>query len=112
MKWIPCACVSCTEILDKLWYTGVSHNEQTRYHPVLDCTYWPVLGYFNNWNIVKSTNKSTPSEDFDDIHKIFLDGTSDDMASPVQTGKYGAINTTDTKKIGYYVVKYVSGAFI
>ena len=30
------------------------------------------------------------------------------MASLVQTGQYGAINTTYTSTIGYYVIKFTS----
>ena len=33
------------------------------------------------------------------------------MDSLVQTCKYGAINTNDTKTMRYYVVKYVSDTF-
>ena len=65
-----------------------------------------MLGYLNNWNINKFTNKGTSSEDFNYIHKILLHGISDIMSSLVNTCNYGAINTTDTKK-GYYVIKYV-----
>ena len=37
-----------------------------------------------------------------------LDGTSYNMASILQVGKYGAINSSDTTTMGYYVVKYLS----
>ena len=33
------------------------------------------------------------------------------MVDIVQTGKYGAVNTTDAKIIRYYVIKYVSDTF-
>ena len=33
------------------------------------------------------------------------------MASLIQPGKYGAVNTTDTSKMGYYVIKFVSEAY-
>ena len=29
------------------------------------------------------------------------------MAALVKTGQYGAINTTDTTTIGYYVIKFL-----
>ena len=41
----------------KNWFPGVSHKEKTRHQTVLDFKYWPVLGFFNNRNIVKFTNK-------------------------------------------------------
>ena len=67
-----------------------------------------MLGSFNNWNIIKFTNKTTSSEYFDDVHKVVLDGISDNMSSLLQLGKYGDINSEDTTTIGYYVIKYLS----
>ena len=34
------------------------------------------------------------------------------MYSLVKTVKYGAVNETDTKTIGYYDIKYISDTFI
>ena len=45
---IPCACVAFTSMLDNLWISGISSDKQESYKPVTKCTYWPVLGYFNN----------------------------------------------------------------
>ena len=42
-----------------------------------------MLGSFNNWNIVQSTNKTTPSEDFDELYKAVLGGISENMPSLV-----------------------------
>ena len=36
---------------------------------------------------------------------------SDNMASLVESGKYGAINTTDTSTNGFYVIMFTSGAY-
>ena len=47
----------------------------------------------NNWNIIELTPKSTPLEEFDEIHKVVLDRISENMASLVQSGMYGASNT-------------------
>ena len=38
-----------------------------------------MLVTFNNCNIIQFTNKITPSEDFDDIHKVVLDGISENI---------------------------------
>ena len=62
--------------MDKLWAPCGSHADKPSLQTVVDCTYSPVLGYFNNWNIIKFKIKKTPSEGFDDIHKGFLDGIS------------------------------------
>ena len=81
IQQILCACLFCAAMLDKLWSPGVLHTEQPQYQPVLVCKRWPVFRSFNNRNIIKFVNKSTPSEDFDDNHRIFLDGISYNMDS-------------------------------
>ena len=55
--------------------------------------------------------KSTSSDTFDEIHQIVLYGISDNMASFVESGKYGAINTTDTSTNIFYVIIFTSGAY-
>ena len=57
------------------------------------------------------SSKSTSSETFDEIHQVVLDCISDNMASLVESGKYGAINTTDTSTNGLYVIMFTSGAY-
>ena len=93
---IPRACVSCTSMLDKTWISGISSDKQESYKPATKCTYWALLGSFNNWNIISLSPKSTSSDTFDEIHQVFLDLISDNMASLVESGTYGSINTTDT----------------
>ena len=53
-------------------------------------------------------HKATKSEAFEEIHKVALDGTSENIASLFQSGNYDAINTTDTSEMVYYVIKFVS----
>ena len=50
---IACACVACTSMLDKPWMSGIPSDKQDCYKPITKCTYWPVLGYFNNRNIIQ-----------------------------------------------------------
>ena len=71
-------------MLDKPWICGLTLQQQPRYQPVTDFSYWPVLGSFNNWNIITLSQKVTTSGSFDNIHKVVLDGISDNMASLVQ----------------------------
>ena len=85
-------------------------KKQSRYQPVVTCNYWPVLGPYNNWNIIHLTLKSIPSEAFDEIHHVVLDGISENMASLVQSGMYCAINTNDNTSNGFYVIKFISEA--
>ena len=46
---------------------------------------------------------------FDEIHQVVLNGISDNMALLVESGNYGAINTTDMTTDGFYVIIYTSG---
>ena len=104
---IPCACVVCTSMPDKPWISGIQSTKQARYQPVINCTYWPVLGSYNNWNTIDRTKKSIPFEEFDEIHQVFLARISDNMASLVQSGMYGAINIADNKSNGLYVIQFI-----
>ena len=42
---------------------------------------------------------------------MILDGISENMASLVQSGMYGDINTDDTTKNGFYVIKFIPEAY-
>ena len=90
---IPCACVGCTSMLDKPWIYGILSKKHSHYQPVINFTYWPVMGSYKNWNIIELTPKSTPFEEFEAINKVFLDRIIEKMASFVQPGMYGVIKT-------------------
>ena len=49
IRRITCACIACTNMLDKPWVIVSDPTRQPRYQPVEDCTYWPVIGSFGNW---------------------------------------------------------------
>ena len=104
-------CVACTSMLEKAWISGIPSDTQDFYKPVTKCTHWKVLGAFNNWNIIQLLSKSTSSDTFDEIHLVVLDGISDNMASLVESGKYGVIKTTYTYTNGFYVIMFTSGAY-
>ena len=93
-------------MLDKTWIPGLTPEKQPRYQPVTDCYYWPVLGSFNNWNIILLSQKATTSEAFEEIHKVLLDGISDNMASLVQCGNHGAMNPTYPTTMVYYIINF------
>ena len=84
IRHIPCACVACTSMLYKTWISGIPSYKQERFKPVTKCTYSPVLGPFNNWNIIQFSHKSTPYDAFDEISQVFLDGISDNMTLLVE----------------------------
>ena len=69
-----------------------------------------MLDSFNNWSIIYLSHKATYSEVIEKIHQVVLYGISENIAELVQTGKYGAINTTDNTALGYYVIKFMSEA--
>ena len=87
--------------MDKPWTTGVPPHQQPRHKPFKDFTYWPVLGYFNNWNIIHLSYKVTSSEYIDKIHQVVTDVISDNMSALVKTVQYGDINTTYINTILY-----------
>ena len=80
IRHIPCACVACKSMLDKSWISGIPSDRKDLYKPVTKCNYFPVLGYFNNWNTIQLSSKSTSSDTFDEIHQVIIDVISDNMA--------------------------------
>ena len=78
---IPCSCVGFTSMLDRPCIYGILSKKQAQYQPVINCNYWPVLGSYNNWNIIDITPKSTPFEAFDDIYQVVLGRISENMDS-------------------------------
>ena len=78
-------------MLDKPSIFVIPLDTQERYKPVTKCTYWPVLGSFNNWNVINLSQKSISSDSYNEIHQVVLDGISDNMASLVEPGQYGSI---------------------
>ena len=57
------------------------------------------------------SHKSTPFDAFDEIHQVILDRIIDNMASSVQSGKYGAINRTDTVTNEFYITMITPEAY-
>ena len=98
-------------MIDQPWISGVQLKKQACYQPVINCTYCPVLGPYKNWNIINLTPKSIHSESFDKIHQVVLDVISENMASLVQSGMYGAINTDYTTTNGVYVIQLLPDAY-
>ena len=95
-------------MLENTWAYVVETNKQLSYQPVVEFAYYPVLGSFNNWNTICFTNKIAILKDFDTVHKVVLEGISDNNSSLVQLGKYCAINVADATKMGYYIISDLS----
>ena len=58
------------------------------------------------------SSKSTSFEAFEYIHQVVFDRISDNMDSLVQYGKYGSIKTADTTTNVFYVIMFISEAWI
>ena len=52
--------------------------------------------FLNNWYIIQLSQKSTPSDAFDELYQVVLDEISDNMTLLVESVNSGAIKTTDT----------------
>ena len=63
-------------MFDNTWAYGVEPTQHPYYQPVVECTYWTVLGSLNTLNTIQFTNKKTSSEEFDEVNKVVLDGIS------------------------------------
>ena len=61
--------------------------------------------------MIQLSQKSTPSDTFDEIHQVVLDGISDNMASLVELRKYGSMSTTDTTTNDFYVIIFTSEVY-
>ena len=92
-------------MIDQPWNLNDPSQQQPSYQISKNSTYWPVFGSFKNWNIILLSHKATSSEDIDKINKVLLYGISYKVAEMLQTGEAGNIDTTDTTKMGYYMVK-------
>ena len=64
-----------------------------------------------NWNVIHMSPKPTTFKAFEEIHQVVIDRTSDNMASLVQPGKYGTIDTSETATNVFYVIMFISEAY-
>ena len=48
---------------------------------------------------------------FDEIHQVVLDGIIENIASLVQSGMYGAINTAENTYKLFYVIQLISEVY-
>ena len=96
---------------NKLGTLGSHHliNHTTDKYKIAHTHRWQV---FNNFNIITFSNKTTTSDDFEDIHQYLFYGISDYMASLAQNGKYDSINTNNPKTMVYSVLNYVSDDYV
>ena len=55
--------------------------------------------------------EQTPSDAFDEIQQVVSDGITENMASLVESEKYGSINTIDKTTNGFYVIMFTSESY-
>ena len=67
------------------WFPVMEPKLQSCYQYVQNCTYWPVLGNFNDWSIVNFSNKATTQEDIYKICHVVIDGISDNISELAKT---------------------------
>ena len=67
-----------------------------------------AIQQLEHYQIVTEVN---PFDVFDEIHQVVIDGISDNMASLVESGNYGAINATNTATNGFYVIMFTSQSY-
>ena len=48
---------------------------------------------------------------FDEIYKVVLDGISEKMASLIQSGINGSVNTAGNTSNGFYVIQFISESY-
>ena len=52
-RWIPCSFSACLRKLDYSWNRIQDNYNQDRYKGAnKKCICWPILGIYNNWNII------------------------------------------------------------
>ena len=61
--------------------------------------------------MIQWSQKSTAYDEFDEINQVVIYGINDNMASLVESEKYGAINKTETKTKLCYVIMFASEAY-
>jgi len=112
MRRIPCLCVQCTNQLDKEWIPGVDAEDQARYAPVRNCKYHGILGDYNNW-IIMSFKKSSDcsEEDIENLHNDLLEHIGTNMGLCIKDYSFGAVNTTDSRTEGFYIVRFTSAPY-
>ena len=98
-------------MLEKNWIYGIPLYIIELYKPVTKCTYWPVIGPFKNWKIIKLSQNSTPYDALDEIQQVVLDGIGDNMDSIVELGKYVAINITEITTNVFDVIMLTSETY-
>ena len=106
----PCMCTQLTYKLDKPRNPGVPPHQQPCYKPVKYCTFWPVLGSFNHWNIINFHMRQHLLRNLIRFITFYLTESATTCMHWRKFYKYVAINTTDMFTMVYYGIKLLPEA--
>ena len=101
---IPCACLSCLEILKTPWEKGIADTDQQQYGVNERYIYWRNFIGYNNWRVVDLVTTNVTSEEEEKIYEIILHGIEARMNERILIGAFGAMRTNDEVTQGYYSV--------
>ena len=76
------------------------------YKPVMKCSYFTVLGIYNNCNIIYFCDKYTAIEYIYLFCRIAIDVISDNITYILKKIRYGSIINIYPITIGYYISKF------
>ena len=92
---IPCACLSCKEILHLSWEKGIVDREQPRYGANERCIYWRNFMGYNNWRVVDLVVTNITPEEEVKVYEIILHGIEARMNERILISTFGATRTND-----------------
>jgi hypothetical protein len=114
MRRIPCACNACVEQLSHKWMPKIDKLLQPRYaiEPPL-CKYSSILRGYNKWYITELIidTKTTTKEEMQEMRETVLMGMTQVSSEEIQTGSFGAFQTSDKQTLGYYIVQWTGNPY-
>ena len=102
---IPCACLTCLEMLKTPWDKEFNDQSQPRYRINEWCLYWKNFKGYNNWRVVDLITTNIATEDEAAIYETILHGIEVRMNERILIRTFGATRTDDEATQGSYLVK-------
>ena len=92
---IPCAYLTCLEILKKTWYIDLYEKKQRRYWFNERCIYWRNFKEYNNWRVVDLVTTNVTSTEEEKVYEIILYGIEVRINERILIWTFGAMRTND-----------------
>ena len=112
VRRIPCNCYACLRKLDSLWNRiKVNYNKYKYKGENQQCSYWPILGSYKNWQIIhfidsKKQHETTRYDINVNIKKNSIRKITLNIGRDIRDEYYGTISTIDKNpESGNYHVK-------